>query len=383
MRTSLAWSKVTHNKLRTAASLSGVCFAIVLIFMQLGFYDASFRSATMIYDQLDFDLVLVSPHYYNLILTGTVARRRLLQARAVPGVARASPFYVLYTTFRNPQTGVPREVVVLGIDPDQSPFRELAPGGTPGPPAEWVGRLKKADTGIWDSKSQKGYGDVRPGTVAEVGLRDVEVVATYAHGTGFITPALLIVGIPTVPHILGGYPLDDVNLGLVKLAPGADRQAVVAALRSALPDDVEVWTRSHLEAVEQNYFVRVKPVGIMFSSGVVLAFVVGAVILYQILASEVINHLKEYATLRALGYSNGYVNRVVLQQATLFAVLGFLPATLFALGIYTAARLAVYVPMYMTWGRVGFVLVLSVAMCGGSGLLVIRQVARADPADLF
>jgi putative ABC transport system permease protein len=375
-RTPLAWFKVTHNKLRTAASLSGICFAIVLIFMQLGFYDASFRSATMVSDQMDFDIALVSPHYYILLVPGTIPRRRLLQAKAVPGVTSVVPLYVARSFWRNPETGFHRQVMVLGIDPAESPF--LLPEV-----AECVPRLKVPDTGIWDDKAQKGYGEVRTGTVAEVGTRNVQVVGTYGHGAGFIAPAVLIVGSPTLPRLLGGYSLDEVALGLVKVAPGADREAVARALREALPEDTVVWTRSELEANDQRYYTRLKPMGIMFASGVVLAFVVGAVILYQILASEVLNHLKEYATLQAIGYGRGYVNRVVLEQATLFALLGFLPATAIALVIYTTTRLTVHLPMYMTWGRLGFVLGLAVIMCAGSGLLVVRQVSRADPADLF
>jgi putative ABC transport system permease protein len=376
MRIPLAWLKVTHNKRRTAASLSGVCFAIVLIFMQLGFYDASYRSSTMVYDQMDFDLCLVSPHYYLLLEPDAFPRRRLQQARAVPGVARVLPLYAAGTFFRNPQTSFHKQVLVLGIDPAQQPFRIPAV-------AEAAPRLKKLGTAIWDTKTQTGYGDVKVGTVAEVGKRNLEVVGTYAHGAGFITPALAVVGSQTLPGMFGNYPLDQVSVGLIQLAPGADREAVRRDLRQRLPDDVEVWDRSDLEANEQNYFVRRKPLGLMFSSGVVLAFVVGAVILYQILASEVLNHLKEYATLIAMGYSRRFVNWVVFQQATLFAVLGFVPAAAVAVGIYAATRLTVNLPMYMTPQRLAFVLVLAVVMCSGSGLLVLRQVRKADPADLF
>ncbi len=376
MRIPLAWLKVTHNKRRTAASLSGVCFAIVLIFMQLGFYDASFCSSTMVYDQMDFDLCLVSPHYYLLLEPDSFPRRRLQQARAVPGVTRVLPLYAASTFFRNPQKRFHKQVLVLGIDPAQQPFR--IPAVVQAAPL-----LKKRDTAIWDTKTQTGYGDVQGGTVAEIGARNLEIIGTYAHGAGFITPALAIVGEQTLPGMFGSYPLDQVSVGLIQLAPGADRAAVRRTLRERLPDDVEVWDRGELEANEQNYFVHRKPLGIMFSSGVVLAFVVGAVILYQILASEVLNHLKEYATLLAMGYSRRFINWVVFQQATLFAVLGFIPAATVAVGIYAATRLMVNLPMFMTPARLAFVLVLSIVMCSGSGLLVLRQVRRADPADLF
>jgi putative ABC transport system permease protein len=387
MRTPLAWNKMTHNKVRTAASLSGVCFAIVLIFMQLGFYDASFRSSTMVYDQMDFDIALVSPHYYLLLTADNFPRRRLQQARAVPGVAQVAPLYVVSALLRNPTSdGKPRtpsnetalkQVLVIGVDPAQQPFREPRL-------AQCVKeRLKKLNTVIWDIKTQPGYARLHEGAVIEVGSRNLEVVGTSAHGCGFVSPAMMIVGSQTLPGMFGNYPLDDVSVGLVKLAPGANRPAVLAALRKALPPDTLVWDRTELESNEQHYFMFRKPLGIMFGSGVILAFLVGAVILYQILASEVLNYLKQYATLIAMGYSRVYVNWVVFQQATLFAVFGYVPAAIFGWGIYVTTRLAVNLPMFMTPGRLAFVLFLAIIMCSGSGLLVLRQLRRADPADLF
>jgi putative ABC transport system permease protein len=376
MRTPLAWNNVVHNKVRTAASLSGVTFAITLIFMQLGFYDVCFRSSTMIYDQLDFDVALASPQYVHLRAANVIPRRRLYQAKRVTGVASAIPLYVNNGIFRNPVARSQREIVVLGVDPADRPFSlpELRDN---------LPKLKKDDTAIMDVKTGKGYDLVAPGTMTEIENRQIEIVATYGHGSGFISDASIVVSDRTLSRLFNGYPLDQVNIGLVKLEPGADQDAVVHKLEEVLPSDVKVWRRPDLEAAEQKFFVRIRPLGIMFSSGVLLAFAVGAVILYQILASEIMNKIKEYATLKAMGYSNLFMNKVVLQQATIFALLGFVPATLMALVIYRVARVVTNLPMIMTWQRVIFVLVLSVAMCCLSGMLVSRKVARADPADLF
>jgi putative ABC transport system permease protein len=376
MRTPLAWNNVVYNKVRTAASLSGVTFAIVLVYMQLGFYDVCFRSSTMIYDQLDFDVALASPQYVHLRAPNVIPRRRLYQAKRVPGVASAVPLYVGNGVFRNPETRSQREIVVLGVDPDDPAFRqpELK---------EYLPRLKKNDTAIVDIKTGKGYDLVHPGTVTELENRKIEVVGTYGHGSGFISDASIVVSDRTLSRLFNGYPLDLVNIGLVKLAPGADEETVVRKLEGLLPSDVKVWRRADLEAKEQHFFVRVRPLGIMFSSGVLLAFAVGAVILYQILASEIMNKLKEYATLKAMGYSNFYMNKVVLQQATIFALMGFVPATLMALLMYQVTQAATNLPMIMTGQRVVFVLVLSIVMCSVSGMLVSRKVAKADPADLF
>jgi putative ABC transport system permease protein len=375
MRTPLAWKNITNNKLRTATSLLGVGFAIVLIFLQMGFYDACFRSSTMVFDQLEFDVALVSPQYVHLRAAGSIPRQRLKQAK-MDGVASVAPFYIGNATWRNPQSGFQREMLVLGVDPREPTFRlpelvALSDG------------LKKIDTLIVDNKAQQGYGKASAGMQVELENHRVEVLGTYGYGTGFVADAGVILSDRTLTRVLPGYPLENVSIGLVTISPGADREAVLAALKGRMPQDTQIWERKQLEEHEQRYFVRIKPLGLMFSSGVLLAFVVGAVILYQILASEVMNKLKEYATLKAIGYSNSFMNKVILQQATIYALLGFVPATLIAMALYALTRYAVNLPMVMTWPRIVFVLALSIAMCGVSGILASRKVARADPADLF
>jgi len=318
----------------------------------------------------------VSPQYVHLRAAGAVPKSRLEQVKAIPGVENAVPFYVGNGIWRNPQTKWQREMLVLGVDPREPTFRfpELA---------ALAPQLQKPDTVIVDVKAQKGYGTVEVGTQTELENRTIDVIGTYGYGSGFVADAGVIVSDQTLERLIPGYSRKDVTIGLVKLAPGADRKAVIEAIKAKMPEDTAVLERRQLEEHEQNYFVSIKPLGIMFSSGVLLAFVVGAVILYQILASEIMNKLKEYATLKAMGYSNGYMNSVILQQATIYALLGFIPALLLSLGLYTMTRLAVNLPMVMTWGRVVFVLVLSIAMCSVSGMLASRKVARADPADLF
>jgi putative ABC transport system permease protein len=376
MRTPLAWSNVVHNKVRTLASLSGVTFAILLIYMQLGFYDVCFRSSTMIYDLLDFDVALVSPQYVHLRSANVIPRRRLDQAKRFAGVASVAPLYVSNGVYRNPVSRTEREIVVLGVDPSSQLFQE--PGLR-----ESLPLLKKDDTAIMDVKTGKGYDHVSPGTITELENRRVEVVATYSHGVGFVSDASIVVSAHTLSRLFKGCPLDQVNVGLVKLSPGADADAIVLALKQFMPSDVEVQKRSDLEAYEQHFWVSVRPLGIMFSSGVVMAMTVGAVILYQILSSEIMNKIKEYATLKAMGYKNAYLNRVVVQQATIFALLGFVPATGMAVLLYRISQIVTNLPMIMTGQRVIFVLALSVSMCSLTGMLVSRKVARADPADLF
>ncbi|MBU4399689.1 MAG: FtsX-like permease family protein, partial [Planctomycetes bacterium] len=122
---------------------------------------------------------------------------------------------------------------------------------------------------------------------------------------------------------------------------------------------------------------------LIFQLGVVVALVVGTAIVYQVLSSDVANHLPEYATLKAIGYGGGYLAGVVLQQAAMLAVLGFLPGLAISAVLYWLTRAMARVPIEMTVGRVFFVFGLSVLMCTISGLGALRKVRSADPADLF
>jgi putative ABC transport system permease protein len=158
---------------------------------------------------------------------------------------------------------------------------------------------------------------------------------------------------------------------------------VMATLREHLPTDVKIWSRRDLEANEQRFFVNIKPIGLMFFCGVLLAFAVGGIILYQILSAEVTNHIKEFATLMAMGYKERFLVLVVVQQATFFALLGFVPALVLAFVMYLVIGWATQLPMVMTAARFAGVLALSVAMCAAAGLIASRKVGRADPADLF
>lgn len=374
--TQLAWANVTHNKMRAAAGVSGVAFAVVLLFTQLGFYDTTYRSSTRVYDQLDFEIVLRSPQYAHLRATGTLPRRRLYQAESVSGVASAAPLYVANGVYQEPESRTHHEVIVLAVDPRTQPFAlpEIAAN---------VHRLSEDDTALMDRLTRTDYDPVRPGQRPTVDGRTLTTVGTYAYGTGFIGDATIVVGDRTFARIYQGYPLGNVALGLVKLAPGANRDTVIGELRAALPDDVQVLPREALEADEQNLFVNVRPIGIMFTSGVVLAMCVGAVIIYQILSSDITNRLREYATLKAMGHDDGFIRSVVIRQGMMYAALGVVPALPLSLILYFGLQAATNLPMVMTVPRVAFVTVLALAMSVGAALIAIRKVATADPAELF
>lgn len=376
MRVSLAFANVTHNLVRSLAGLGGVTVAILLVFIQLGLYGACERSATLLHDLMDFELVLVSPQYVALRSSSSFPRRRLPQAAAVEGVAGVTGLHVGGAVWRNTETGQFVDVLVLGVDPESSPFVDETL-------ARQVPRLTRDDLALVERNSHAMLGPHAPGTVTEVDGRRLRVVGDYDWGSGFNALGALVVNQDAFANLLAGGGRETREVGLVRLAPGADLVEVQARLVAALPADVRVLSRAEIGAVDRHYWLREKPLGLIFSSGVVLALVVGTVILFQVLAADVNHRLREYATLSAIGYRSDYLKVVVMQQGLLVAVFAFVPAAIVSSVVYVIMRATTHLPIEMSPGRLLAVLGLSIGMCVSSGLFAIRRVTAVDPADLF
>jgi putative ABC transport system permease protein len=386
---------------------AGVAFSLTMVFLLLGFLGSVANTATLVLDQLDFDVALVSPGYRQLAEPDSFPRIRLYEAAAAPGVARATPFYVGVQTWRTaapgPNNGKRRPVLVLAYPPAGHPFR-LRPDRRPRPPfplrvAEAdLGRLSETGTMLVDARSHPTFAPREPGSGPEVGDRRMNVVGQFSLGTGFASDGTILVGAETFHELLGGYPLERVSVGLITLEPGSRERAaaVAAALRQSLthapggdrPDlvarrDVEVLTRDELLARDTRYWIRQKSIGLIFTLGVAIALVVGLVVVYQVLSSDIVDHFREYATLKALGYTNRYLASVVLTQALYLAVFGYVPALGAAFGLYEVTREFANLPVAMTPVRAVLVFVMASVMCAAAALLSVRKVTQSDPASLF
>jgi putative ABC transport system permease protein len=144
-----------------------------------------------------------------------------------------------------------------------------------------------------------------------------------------------------------------------------------------------VRTVEEASARDQRFQTTQRPVGLVFGFGVVIGVLVGVIIVYQVLSTDVADHLKEYATFKAIGYPQRFFLGVVFEEALILGLLGFVPGFLVSLGLYAAVAAATGLPLAMTSARAGAVLLGTVAMCALSGAMATRRLARADPADLF
>lgn len=376
MRVPLAWRNVVHERSRAAVGIAGVAFAIMLIFLQLGFFNSVIISANQYYDELDYDLVIVSREYSFIRSPQSFPRRRLFQAMSLAEVVSAEPLYMGAVTWQNTQNGNRNATLVFGFDPDRPLFRthSIQPH---------LASLKVPDTVIVDSETRPKYGNRSPGHAIELGGRNVTVIDEYKLGTSFLELGIVLTSDQNFRRILPKSSLDDVGIGLVKVLPGTDSLAVVQALRKLMPSDVYVWTRSEFRNHEIHHWLVATSTGFIFGSGVVVAILVGLVILYQTISTQIMTKMNEYATLKAIGYQSRQIFRVVVEQACYIALLGFLPGLIAALGLYAGVQMAVFLPMIMTWERIFTVILLTIGMAVGSGWLAFRKVQAADPADLF
>lgn len=372
----LAWRNLVHNKARSLVALAGVVFAVVLILLQLGFLGSVLTTATILYDHMKFDVMLMSPSYIDIRKTGTIPRNRLYQATAVPGVREVEPFYVGFSVWRNPETLQNRGIMVLG---SRSPANTFDfPTSDPN-----FQTLHRPDALMMDLKSRDEFGPREVGTTTELAGKQIRIADHFLMGTGFAADGVVLLSDLGFQRLFPFRQADDISLGLVRVSPGESPTAVAEQLRAVLPADVHVATRSEITGREQWHWVATTSVGTIFGLGVIVAMIVGCAIVYQVLASDISNHRAEYATLKAMGYGRGYLAMVVLQQAILLGALGFLPGVLVAMGLYELTSIVANIPIGMTWGRAVAVFGLTLAMCAISGMLALRKVNSADPADLF
>ncbi len=378
----LAWRQLISSRARLVSAIAGVMFACVLVFMQLGFRAALFDSASNLPRALQGELFLVNPLTLVMFRPEPIARVRASQTLADPDVTQAVPLYLAQTKFRNPDTGRQRTIQLIGFDPEAGAvaFSGLAP---------LVPLLKRVDTIAFDRRSRPEFGDVagrleRGGPYdVEVGGRAMNLVGLVSLGTSFGADGNAVMTETNFRRIVKERQASKTDLVAIRLKPGADAQAVKARLATILPPDVIVLTGAELIAWERSYWEKGTPIGFIFSFGSLMGLVVGMVIVYQILFSDIATHLREYATLKAIGYSNHYLRLVVMAAALMLAVLGFVPGFLSAIGLYGMTAKATLLPLGMAADRAVVVFGLIFVMCALAGLLAMRKLADADPADMF
>jgi putative ABC transport system permease protein len=369
-------------------ALAGVGFAVVLMFTELGFRNALFDSTIQILEKLNADLILASTAHKGLVSFERFDKQRIYQARSCPGVAGAYPFYMHFygVLWKARDTALhPIRLLAFPLSDPVLAIPEVA---------EHAEQLSESGTALFDLRSKPLFGlpDPREPVANQPGFeicnRRVRLVGTFELGTDFLSDGNLILSDDNfatycATRVPGGDPLSIVDLGVVQLAEGASVDQVRQALARLLPGDVRVYTKQEFIDREIEFWNNSTPVGYVFFLGMVIGFLVGVVVCYQIISADISDHIPEFATLKAMGYRNRYFMGFVLQEAILLSVLSFIPGLLVSLGLYAVLAKGTGLLMVLNVPRATEVFVLTAVMCLASGCLAMRKVLAADPADLF
>jgi putative ABC transport system permease protein len=382
-RVHLAWRSVTHDKRRFALSIAGIMFAAVLMFMQLGFLNAVFDSQVELLRRLNADLVITNSSKHHLGVNEPFGRRRLEQVRAIDGVTAAYPVYIEGTIslWKNPVTRESRLIRAVGIRPEDHALLNV-------PLEHFQSELHEEDTALIDARSKDFFGPRERGVHTELAGHRVRVVGTFTLGTDFDYDGTVIL---SENNFLRFFPdqqtdpsgLARVELGLIRIQRGRSLIEVQKAIAEALPHDIRVWTKDELIAQEIYFWQVFTPVGFVFGLGLIVGFVVGVVICSQILYTSVVDRMPLFGTLKAIGYTNSYLVRLVTSEALLLSLLSFAPAVVIAAVLYNFLVSIIGFEMFLNTQRVLLVMLLTVGMSMAAALIAVRKAVTADPAEVF
>lgn len=381
-RIPLASLMLIRQPVRLAVALAGISFAGILMFMQLGFRDGLFDASVTVHRLFDADVVLISPRSTSSVSMAGFPRRRLIQAMAAPEVEGITPVHWNLLLWRNPETLGTRSILALGFEPGHPLFTDPTL-------AEKAKLLTQKGRVLFDEKSRAEFGPVaewfREGRTveSEINGKRVRVAGLIGLGASFGADGNLLTSSETFLDLIPNTPSGSIEVGLIRLKPGSNAEEVAQRLQSQLPDDVTVLTKQGFIDFEQNYWRTSTSIGFIFTLGAAMGFVVGCVIVYQVLYSDVSDHLPEYATLMAMGYKLNSLLGVVVREGLLLALFGYLPAYAAGQGLYLLVRNATQLPVAMNTVRAVSVFSMILIMCMLSAGLAMKRLVDADPAEIF
>ncbi|WP_299082511.1 ABC transporter permease DevC [uncultured Paraglaciecola sp.] len=382
MQTKVAWLQLKYRPVRLIVALCGIGFAVLLILMQLGFRSALFESAVRYHERLNYDIALFSPDSVFIVRPQAFSKRRLYQALSLEEVEQVMPINIFPAVWKNPWNNGSRSIHTMGFDPGDPIFEGVEFD-------KLRLKMKARDAMIFDSASRPEFGPVKDTVtddevlVTEINNRQIDVVGLYHMGTSFGLDGSVFMSTDNWFRLFPDRSREDIQMGLIKLKDGKDANIVRDKLKNYLPNDVLVMTKSDFVERETAYWNSATPIGYVFTFGSIMGFVVGAIIVYQILFAGVSEYISEYATLRAMGYSSAFVSGIVVQQAMLLGALGFIPGVAVVIWLYSVAAGATNLPLYLTQDRAILVFILTMLMCAISALLSVRRVVSIDPAEVF
>ncbi|MEM1426645.1 MAG: ABC transporter permease DevC [Cyanobacteria bacterium P01_H01_bin.130] len=380
----IAWRQLSYEKAKFLRSSLGVSSAILLMFVQLGLLGSLDESTTVMHRHLRADLVMLHATTEAMFQVVPFSRRRLYQLLNFDSVESVNPIYMDIGVYRNPEDGLSRTIAVYGVNPVEQPFDFSDID-------QKIDDLSLTGSVLFDRKSRPEYGpvveNIEAGKTVRAELNGTRI--NIAETTNFIGVSFGITGtlITSDTTFSRFFPalgnLENIALGAIHLKPGSDPATVAQSLEGKLPTDIKLLTVPDFIQLEQSYWQLTTPVGFIFKMGVVVGFLIGMYIVYQVLFTDIANHIPDYAVLKAKGYPDAYFYLLVIQEALILSASSYIPGYFFATTIYWIISFGTGLPVFMTHDRALLVLSLTLSMCIIAGLLVTQKLKDSDPADLF
>jgi len=377
----LAWLQLTSESKRFFVAIAGITFAVTMMLFQMGLQGALFKQVVAPILLLDGEVILVSPNYEYFGIGRGFSEIRLNQAYSLADVEDVAGLKLGGMSFKNPQTGQERDIFVIAFDPSKNPFlsKDIL---------NQQHLLKKTDTVLFDGLSRDQYGDIKnliaknSPVITELSGSRSNIEGLIDIGATFAADGNILMSLETFRKIYGGEQ-NEVNVGVIKLKANTDINTAVENLKKIYPSDIIVMSKKDFIQSEKDYWAVRTPIGFVIGASMAVAIFVGAVIVYQILYTDVNDHLPEYATLKAIGFDDKFFISIILQESFILSVLGFIPGVIFASILYYLTRTVAHMPTYLTFGNLAIVLMLSLVMCVTAGILATRKLRHANPADIF
>jgi putative ABC transport system permease protein len=370
----LAWKNLLYDKLRFAITVIGVAFAVTLVFLQVGLFMGLLDNASVTIRHLDADLWVTSKNTPNVDFAHTFPETYVQRVRSVPGVARADNLIVWFITLVLP-TGSQEGTLLYALE-------DFTQWGLP-----WnvesgnLGDLKRGRYFFLDRSAEKRFGKFNVGEYREIAHRRMKLIGTSREALSFSTTPIIFLDYHQAqelnPDTLGG----NTTYTLVRLAPGADPDAVKREIRRRLPYN-DVYTKAEWAEKSRDYWIESTGLGLNLAMTVLLGCLVGVLIVAQTLYTSTMEHLKEFGTVKAIGGGNWQIYGILGQQATIAAIAGFLvgAAQTWALSPLLAK---INLRLILPPGFAGIVFAGTIVLCLSAAMISFKKVASIDPALVF
>lgn len=381
----LAWLQLKRQPIRYLVAVAGIGFAALLMYMQLGFQSGLLDSATTFYEAIDGDLILISPGTVNSGSFQQFPQSLLYKALGVEGVAEGIPVYVANINAQRLKGVKPTSLRLIGFDPG-SRLLNLPEINSQ------LDKIRIPNYVLFDARGNRNTGPVAA-EVNRQGNQDMllsdfsktfRVVGLFKLGSIFAADSNLISSDSTAINLaFRQINQGEISLGVIRLSQQKDLPRVKEFLSKSYGNELQVLTKAELISQERDYWNTSSSFGIIFGFGTFMGIMVGGVVVYQVLYTDVTDHLKEYATLKAMGFSDVFLLFIVVQEAIILAVSAFIPATIASAGMYAFLTSASGIRIVMTADKTLLVGALTLGVCAASAAIAIRKLADADPASVF